>query len=175
MIVLIKSCWKDKTKTTPLFYKFSKEYLDNLRQTVGSYHFAKQYENSVVDDTSAVFKQSWLQKTYSEEAIQLKPLHTFIAFDAAMSTKQGSDYTGMVVLSTDAAKNWYIRYVKRFQVNTTDLVSLVFDAWSNIEWKKSGLQSIGIEQKAFNDLVRPMLKSEGENRGVFPVVKELKD
>lgn len=173
--VIKKTCWKDELKTKPLFYKFTKEHLESLRQTMGSFDFAKQYENSVIDDSSAHFKRSWTQNTYNEEWIKQKPLHTFITIDAAMSTKDNSDYTGVIVSSVDAANNWYIRWVKRLKINTTELVNLIFDLWTNIEWKRSGLQAIGVEQKAFNDLIRPMLKTESESRNIFPIVKELKD
>ena len=175
LLVLKLSCWKDKEKQIPLFYKFTKEYLLQLRAEKGSYEFSKQYENSVIDDSNAVFKLSHLQKTYKAEFLNDKYLQTFITIDAAMSKSLGSDYTGVIVNSVDAARNWYLRLVKRLRINSLELVNLIFDLWTNVEYKRHGLIKIGVEQKAFNDLIRPMLTREAERRSVYPVIEELKD
>lgn len=172
--VLHKTCWKDKENFVPLFYKFNKEYLLQLKREMGSFDFAKQYENTLVDDENAEFKMSWLENEYLEKDIISKPLTTFITIDPAESTKDNADYTAVIVNSVDENDNWYIRYVKRLHINTTQLTELVFDLWTNPEWKKSGLVSIGLEKKAFEDTVKPLLKTEGEKRGLFPYVVELK-
>jgi len=172
--VLYKTCWKDKENFVPLFYKFTKDYLLQLKKGMGNFDFAKQYENTLVDDENAKFKMSWLQNEYYEKELISKPLTTFITIDPAESTKDDADYTAVIVNSVDEADNWYLRYVKRLRINPTQLVELIFDLWTHPEWKRSGLVSIGLEKKAFADTVKPLLKTEGERRGLFPYVVELK-
>jgi hypothetical protein len=49
---------------------------------------------------------------------------------------------------------------------------LIFELWK--EWRPYGLNEIGVEKKAYEDEIKPLLDLEKQRRQVFPIVTELK-
>lgn len=135
-----------------------------------AYDFSCLYLNDPTDDETAAFKKMWFENTYYEPELREKILNTFITFDNAPSTKAGTDWIGCVVNSVDVLNNWYLRYVKRYKLNTPDLINEIFRLWS--VYKPI---MVGVEQKAFDDLLKPYieLKNRQENKSVYAI--ELKD
>lgn len=132
----------------------------------GSSKFAQEYLNEPVDDETRPFKWEWLQSTYSELP---EFLETYAAIDVADSANAHSDYTGVVVVSIDNQHNWHIRHAKRYNVTVTGLIDAVFDIWG-----KFNPNRIGVEKRAFEDQVQPLLKVRSDQTGVYPSVVELK-
>ena len=60
--------------------------------------------------------------------------------------------------------------MERFKGSTPELINKIFDLWN--KWNPS---IIGIEQKAFEDLIKLYLDAESKKRKQFPYVIELKD
>jgi len=130
--------------------------------------FSQEYLNEPIDDERRSFKAEWLNKRFKESDIETKQLNRFAVLDVADSTGKKNDYTGCVVTDWDADDNWYLKYVKRYRVNITALVDLIFWIWDTYHPMK-----IGIEKKSLADQVKPLLKAESEKRGVYPVVVEM--
>jgi len=134
----------------------------------GSSKFYQEYLNECVDDSFRPFKWEWLQNFYTEEEIKFKTLNRYIAIDVADSKKEGADYTGVVVVDWDSENNWFIRFAKRYRVNITGLVDLIFDLWTVWEPLK-----VGVEKRALTDQLEPLLKLKRAETNEFPVVVEL--
>lgn len=150
--------------------KFSKESLQAIEKEIGSYDFSCLWKNDPVDDQSAAFKRSFFNDRYEDKDLEGKLLNTFITYDNAPSTKAGTDFTGISVISVDLENNWYIRLAQRFKGTSPQLVEKIIELY--LYWKP--VQQ-GVEQKAFDDLIRPFLKAEMERRNIFFTVVELKD
>ena len=166
---MVVSCYQpDGTPTFP--EKFTKEFLQQQEKEIGSYDFSCLWRNDPVDDQTAAFKRSLFENRFTPEMIVGKNLNTFITIDNAPSTKKGSDWQGIIVSSVDEQNNWYLRHVERFKGNTPALIQKIIELylyWHPIE--------IGVEQKAYDDLIKPFLDDELQKRGVYFTVKELKD
>ena len=170
---ILKSIYADKEETISSFVEeFPIFAINKLKEDLGSYDFACQYKNNPVDDEYATFKQKWI-KRYREEELNKKQLLTFIAIDFALSKKEESDYDGVIVVSVDEYFNWYVRYAKRMKTNITEKVELIFGLWDI--YKIQNIISIGVEIKAYEDMIRPLLLEKGEEKGIFPRVIPLKD
>jgi phage terminase large subunit-like protein len=133
---------------------------------LGSSKFFQEFLNEPVDDATRKFKWAWLQQTWEEMPANLS---TYICIDVADSLNAGSDYTGVVVVSVDDRRRWYVRHVKRYQITTKQLVDLIFELWNT--WHP---RRIGIEKKAFEFQIKPFLDDRSEAIGVYPQVIELK-
>lgn len=168
-VKFIRSCWDAQKR--PLFpEKFTTKDLEAIRIELGSYDFSCMYENNPIDDELADFKRSWFENRYTEADLRGKTLNVFALIDNAPSTKKGSDFQGIVVLGVDRENKWYLLWVERFKGNSPELINKIFEIWNH--WKPI---QIGIEQKAFEDLIKPFLEQEMRRRNCFPNVIELKD
>lgn len=138
VVVYKKAIQEDGTLLFP--QRLSKEFLDEARRTMGSYLFANQYQNEIIPEGMQTFKREWI-RYYAE----IPEIHTNFAFvDPAISEADTADYTGIVVISVDVARNWYVRYAKRTRVNPSQLIELLFKIYD--QYKP---HSIGIEDVAF--------------------------
>lgn len=134
----------------------------------GTSKFFQEYLNEAVDDETRSFRWEWLQQEYVEEDLKFRAIARFATLDVAESIKDGSDYTAETVVDLDSENNWFIQRAKRHKVNITGLVDLIFQIWQLQKPIK-----IGVEKKAFDDQIRPLLKLRSEETGIYPVVVEL--
>lgn len=134
----------------------------------GTSAFFQEYLNQPVDDMRRAFKVEWLQRYFAQADIKYKALYRTVTIDPAESKRKGSDYTAVTVVDTDQDNNWYVQYVKRYRVNSAELIDLIFELW-----RVYRPQIIGIEKKAFEDQIKPFLQIKSQETGVFPSVTEL--
>lgn len=136
----------------------------------GSSAFYQEYCNQPIDDLSRDFKIEWLHHYWSpkDQSLRNKALFRTICIDPAESKKQNADFTAVTVVDTDQDNFWYVRYVKRYRVNSAELIALIFELWQRFK-----PQVIGIERKAFEDQIKPFMDVKSQETGVFPVVREL--
>lgn len=170
---MIKTCWDENG--LPVFpEKFTMEQLQKLQRPaphgIGAYDFSCQYLNNPVDDENADFKRSWFENRYEPRDIAGIPMNVYVTIDNAPSTKKGSDWQGIIVNGVDEHGRWYLLHVERFKGTTPQLINRVFELYAAFN-----PVIIGIEQKAYEDLIKPYLDIEKQKRNQFPYVIELKD
>lgn len=145
--------------------KLSHEFLNLAKRTMGSYLFANQYLNEIIPAELQTFKRVWfkyidhLPKNYT----------TFMFVDPALSEADGSDFTGIVVMSVDADKNWYVRYAQRHRLTPTQLITKVFEFN-----KMFSPNVIGIEEIAYQKALLYFLDEEMRRRNVILPVKGIR-
>lgn len=141
--------------------RLSQEFLDNALRSMGSWLFANQYLNEIIPPGEQPFKTEWFLKAPIPDG----PLHTFAFIDPALSEQEGSDYTGLVVVSVDREQNWYIRAAKRYRVTPTELVDMCFRVADEFK-----LMCLGVEDVAYQKALIYMLAEEMRRRGkIIPV------
>jgi len=145
--------------------KLSHEFLERAKRTQGSYIFANQYMNEIIPTELQTFKKEWFQ--YYEKLPS--NLYNFLYVDPALSEADGSDFTGMVVVSLDSKGDWYVRYARRFRLSPTQIVSELF-RW-NAEFQP---QVIGIEEVAYQKALLYFLDEEMRRRNVVLPVKGIR-
>lgn len=155
----------------PIFpEKYTLQNLQDKAKEIGSYDFSCLYLNNPVDDANADFKRSWFENRFKESDLVGKPMNIFVTMDNAPSTKKGTDFIGIVVNAVDEHNRWHLIWVERFKGKTPNLINKIFELYNKFKPVK-----IGIEQKAFEDLIKPFLDAESRRRKEFPFVEELKD
>lgn len=135
--------------------KLSKETLEGFKRAQGSYVFANQYLNEIIPAELQTFKKEWF-KYYSQLP---KRKNTFIFIDPALSEADTSDYTGIVVVRTDAKNDWYVEYARRHRLSPTELVQFVFELHTQYQ-----PQVIGIEEVAYQKALLYFLSEEMRRR-----------
>src|SRR6476659_3032760 len=82
--------------------RLTHEFLEEARRKMGTYLFSNQYLNQIFPAEDQKFRKSWL-KYYT--VLPDVPLYNFAFIDPAISTEDGRDYTGIVVISVDHDTN----------------------------------------------------------------------
>lgn len=136
----------------------------------GSASYYQEYHNRPVNDETRTFKYDWLNKTYTRESLEGMKLKRFVMLDIADTIKDTSDYTGEVSIDISSDNQWYIHRARRHRKGILGIVKLIFDIW---EFDKP--EMIGIEKKAFENQIRPLLLVESKKRNSYPLVIQLKD
>lgn len=117
------------------------------------------------------FKKEWIDDSkYIMTQLEGKRTLTFISFDNAPSQNETSDYIGCNVIKVDDDNIWYSVYVKRYRLNTPELIDEIFRLDSIYK-----PVTIGIEQKAFKGLIEPFIKLKAIEYKRSINVIELKD
>lgn len=145
--------------------KLSHEFLEKAKRTMGSYLFANQYLNEIIPAELQTFKREWF-KYYAEIPARV---NTFMFVDPALSESDSADSTGVVVVSVDAEKRWYIRYAKRLRCTPTQLIDYIFTL--NKTFKP---QVIGIESVAYQKALLYFLDEEMRRRDTILPLAEVK-
>ena len=163
----VHSCFDENGD--PIFpSRFTKEKLKEIRDEQGSFIFSGQYLNEPVDAESAKFKKTDF-RYYTDGEISGKELYTIYMIDRAYSLAKTADFTAHVIVSIDSDNNWYVRLAKRVREGEKDLINRIFD-----NKHAFNVDKIGIEQKAFDDTIRPVLLEEMSRRGDYFQIEELK-
>lgn len=157
------------------------DHLMNLRDKMSlegasNNAFFQELRNEPTAEEERKFKHAWLwNKDRRMEVSELldsgKELAGYAMFDLGESTRDKADPTAAVVILVDTDGNWYRVDVRNERRNINDQINLIFEIWQ--KWFKHGLVSIGVEKKAFDDQVRPLLEEEMDRRDMYPVVEEL--
>ena len=134
----------------------------------GASKFYQEYLNEPVDDENRTFHMEWFNKTFKPEDLKNKVLNRYAVLDVAQSKKDNADFTAVVIVDIDSQNNWYIQRAKRYKVNITELVDLIFEIH-----KVYRPQLIGVEKLAFIDQIKPLLDQRSQEQNIFPVVQEL--
>ena len=131
--------------------------------------FFQEYLNEPISEDTRDFQWSDITKTYKESDIEHKNVNLFAALDVADSLRKGMDLTGCVVEAIDDQGFWYNQITKNYKKDILGLVELIFELWAMPNMRK-----IGVEKKAYEDQIKPLLDREMEIRGIYPIVVELK-
>ena len=162
--------------------RLTKEFLDDQKKSQGSYIFNCQYNNSPIDDESAVFKSSWIHKFSihqrllipdtnkpEDSAYRLEDCNCYMTVDPAISQKKHADYTAMVVTAVDPEQRKFVVHAKRYRVQPKKMIDEMF-----VLWKRYDCVQVGLEVSVFQILLKDYLMNEMRARKEYLPIVELK-
>ena len=155
-VIIEKAIRDDNTLFFP--EKLTRDFLQGIRKTQGSYIFSNQYQNLIVPDDDKRFRKEWIRYFKAENLPTI--LHNFGFIDPAISRRDGSDWTALCIVSVDVEGHWYVRLAQRAKLTPSEIVTLAFNAVD--KWK---LNLIGIEDIAYQESLLYMINDEGKRRG----------
>lgn len=122
--------------------RLTKEFLESARRTMGPYLYSNQYLNQCIPDGMQTFKKEW-RRFYS---VLPDRLNHFAFIDPAISEADTADYTGIVVVAVDAAKNWYVRYARRHRINPSQLIEMLFKIHDTYKTLMIGIEDVAFQR-----------------------------
>jgi len=159
----------DDPKCEMLFpEKFDAKHLKKLREQQGPYHFSCQYLNDPVSPEDADFKVEWFSY-YEPNDLKGLIINNFVTVDPALSEDTRADFTAIVTTGVDQYNNIYIRNIIRKKMSPSELNEELFKLW--LEYKPL---IMGVEDVAYQKVLRYSLLEEMKKRGVYLPIRELK-
>jgi predicted phage terminase large subunit-like protein len=159
-VVMEKATLPDGTAFFP--QKLSLERLEQIKQAIGSYQYANQYDNEIVPLDKQTFKREWF-RNYSSVP---KNAYNFVFVDPAISQADSADFTGVVCVAVDSDNRWYVRDAKRYKITPTQIIELLFRV--NDIFKPL---TIGIEEVAYQKSLIYFMAEEMKRRNKYLPIK----
>lgn len=156
-----------KEDGSPLFpQKFTHEHIASLKAEKGSYEFNAQYNNDPVSEEEADFKRaSWRYFSRPPDGGQV-----YITIDPAATTKDTSDYTGIVV-NCVLNGHWNLLEAYHVKLNPTELVDEIFYLHDKF---KGRLRTVGIEETMFTQALDYDITRKMQETGKWFKVEKVK-
>ena len=182
---LLMKLAKDK-RYNPLFYRaimkgkplwadrLSLDYLNEVKQGYKDQGqldtFYCEYMNEPISDENAIFKKDYF-RYFQEEDLKVlsSSLSKFITVDPAISQKESSDYTAIMICGIDALNNIYILEYLRERFTPIETMDQIFKMVN--KWKPT---KVGIEGVAFQRSLQWFIEEEMKRRNKFFIIDELK-
>jgi len=136
--------------------RLNAEFLLKAKKTMGSQIYANQYLNEVFPEEDRKFRKEWFQ--YYDQ--RPNDTLTFCFIDPAISKKERSDYTGIVVIDVDYHGDWYVRMARRERITPTETIKLIFDLHREFKPKVIGIESQAYQEAILYFLAEEMRKTQ---------------
>ena len=149
--------------------RLTREFLDEQRRSMGSFLYANQYLNKVVPDDERVFKEEWWQERGQSLDLNDKRIARFGFIDPAIGQEKHHDYTGIVIVATDAQGHWHVELARRYRLNPTQIVDKMFDLCMHFN-----LVCLGVEIVAYQEALLYILDERMNQRKQTIPVKGIK-
>ena len=144
--------------------KFNKERLQSIRRLFieqgDAEGYGQEYLNYPIDPATAYFRKSDVIPMESEDIDSYKEYYA--AADLAISEKDKSAFTAIVVVGLDRANILHIVDVRRFRGDAYDIINELFSV--QLRWKP---ELFIIEQENIARSIGPLLRNEMVTKGVF--------
>jgi hypothetical protein len=142
----------------------TREFLDEMKQTQGSYIYECQYQNKITNRELATFKQEDIQ-LYKETP---SGLIWFMTVDPAASQKAAADPQGIMIVGTDFDHNWYVERSIEFKGSQKELMDQMF----SLQKKFNPIMALGMQKFALEKLLKEnMMLRMQETDEFLPIVE----
>lgn len=147
--------------------KFPLEILEDRRKNLGPYEFSSLYQQDPVDEESREFKQSWFKYRTLEELSRMNT-RKFVTIDTAYKQAEANDFVGVTLNMVDRENMWNLMTWK-LKVSPKEFIDFLFKLHSDYS-----PELFGIEEGAYNVVIKPFIEDEMRKRGIFFKITELK-
>jgi len=148
--------------------RLTEQFLDDQRKSQGTGIYSMQYQNKPVDDLTATFKNSQMNKV-DDDFIKGRPINWFLLVDPAISQEATADDTAFVVAGLDQQRNIYVKHILFGKFMPSEIVDNIFILYERYQPK-----AIGLETVAFQKTLQYALNDKMAERGWWLPLKELK-
>jgi len=147
--------------------KYPLEILERRKEDLGPYEFSALYQQNPVDEASREFKEQWFHSRPMAEVLKLST-RNFVTIDPAYALRGKSDNIGITINFVDKENNWNFKSFG-VKVNPKELINLMFKIHDDYN-----PECFGIEEGAYDTVIKPFLADEMKKRNKFLTVKTLK-
>lgn len=147
--------------------KFNITHLNKTKGVLGPYKFSALYQQNPVDESSQEFKSFWFKDRTRHELERLET-RRWLTIDPASAMRGDSDNIGVTLNLVDREGKWNFMCWK-LRMNAPELIDFMFKMHTDY-----GFEKVGIEEGAYQQVIKPFLDIEMRKRQHFFEVVELK-
>jgi hypothetical protein len=149
--------------------RYPLEVLTNIRQTVGVYNFASQYQQQPISSETQVFHDKYF-RYYNEKDLEGKYLKYFTICDPAISQRDDADNTVVITMAKEAdGPNIYRIREDAGHFTPKETIDLLF------KHREEFNSDVFIETFAFQQALKFAIEEEQKVRQQYFTLKELRD
>jgi len=149
--------------------RLTAEFLEEQKKILGPFMFSLQYQNQPVNDDTARFKRSWLEKCFYRKGEEPNFHDQILIIDPAISTEKQSDYSAFVTLQMDARGDIWVTGADHYRLEAHKIVDKIFDYVTS---RRIG--TVVVETNIFQKFLKFSLKQEMAARKMFFPIREVK-
>lgn len=161
--------------------RFPQVELDRIKEKIGYFKFSCQYGNVPFDPEGGSFRQDWLREySWNDGAIvpfagdrkariELHQLRTFMRIDPAISEKRGAARTAIIVDGVHSDGRVFLLEAWAKRCDPYEMLDKVFEFQQAYQ-----PEACGIEAVAYQRVLKPVIETEAQRRGVWINVVEMK-
>ncbi len=152
--------------------KFSVEYLQKMRKTIGENFFMSQYQQDPISSDWGDFQKDFFVYEGEKENLENMNIVTFI--DPAISQKQDADFTAIVTVGQDIQTNlYYLLEVKHLKALPNEIISELF--WTVQKYGQiNASYKVGIEVVQYQKMLALAIRDEMRKRNQFFMLEEMR-
>lgn len=124
--------------------------------------YSMEYLNQPIDDSLAFFKEDWFKASPDTEAWLKRSKVYYAAADFAITEKQHSDYTAMVVVSVDEDNRLEVVHARKGRWDAYDIIENLFEIQ-----KRYRPVMFTVEAGAIEKSLGPAIRTEMRKRNVY--------
>ncbi len=145
--------------------RFDKATLKEIKQLQGTYIFSSQYLNHPYDASRMVFKEDWF-KTYD---ILPEEGRTYMAVDPAISKKDSSANSAVIVAKACPPRKLYIVEYVVSKLNPSELIEEIFRLYGSHQPFQ-----VFVEVVAYQEALKHFLQKEAQERESYLPIEEFR-
>lgn len=149
--------------------RYPLESLERIRKAVGPRVWSALYQQNPTPDSGDYFTENMI-RYYNYQALDLKALTFYQAWDLAIGQNDRNDFTVGVTIGLDKLDNMYVVDVQRGKWTGMQIVEKILDSYEL--WKPS---MVGIERGHIEMAIGPFLDKRMQERKLYEMfVQDLK-
>ncbi|TXH17300.1 MAG: hypothetical protein E6R03_04145 [Hyphomicrobiaceae bacterium] len=142
--------------------RYDLEALERIQRAVGPRDWQALYQQQPTAAEGAFFKKDWFRYYLPKEAPHLDEMTLYTAWDFAIGTKDGNDYTVGITVGVDRDHNIYVLDVTRGRWDALQICDTILDTWLAFP-----SQRVGMERGQISMALGPLLEKRIAERNLY--------
>ena len=148
------------------------DFLNDQKESQGSYHFSCQYLNEPVSDENATFKRDTIVRIPMEK-INGRPINWYLSVDPSFEGAY-SDYAAFVLAGMDYQRDLYVRHILRAKMTYGEIINNIFEIYTKFSGQAVKINKIMIETIATQKSIGIELANEQRRRNTWLPIQEIR-
>lgn len=142
--------------------RYDLEALERIQRAVGPRDWQALYQQQPTAAEGAFFKKDWFRYYLPNEVPHLDAMTLYTAWDFAIGTKDGNDYTVGITVGVDRDHNIYVLDVTRGRWDALQICDTILDTWLAFP-----SQRVGMERGQISMALGPLLEKRIAERNLY--------
>ncbi len=142
--------------------RYNLSALEQIQRAVGPRDWQALYQQQPTATEGAYFKKDWFRYYLPQELPPLDSMTLYTAWDFAIGTKDGNDYTVGATVGVDRQHNIYVLDITRGRWDALQICDTILDTWTAYPSER-----VGMERGQISMALGPLLEKRIAERNMY--------